>query len=104
MQTDDLIIVKAKITMKATEEGGRKSGFISGYRPNHIFELTPDLKNMQTYIGDIRFEGEELFKPGESKTVIVRFLNVPPIEKYIKIGQRWLINEGPCKPSPKLGL
>lgn len=95
MQTDELIIVKARITMKTTEEGGRKSGFISGYRPNHIFEPTYDLKNLQSYIGDIRLEGEELFEPGESKIVTVRFLNVPPIEKYIKVGQKWLINEGP---------
>lgn len=31
MRTDALIIVKAKITMKKTEEGGRQFGFKSGY-------------------------------------------------------------------------
>jgi hypothetical protein len=44
MRTDDLIIVKAKITMKTTEEGGRQFGIKSGYRPNHVFEMPEDLK------------------------------------------------------------
>jgi len=48
MRTDNLIIVKAKITMKTTEEGGRQSGFTSGYRPNHVFELPDNLKNLKT--------------------------------------------------------
>lgn len=80
--------------MKTTENGGRKSGFISGYRPNHIFELPDDLKNLRTYIGDIVFDDDELFEPGQTKIVTVRFLNTPEIEKYLNIGQKWLINEG----------
>ena len=93
MWKDDLIIVKAKITMKTTEEGGRKSGFKSGYRPNHIFELPNDLKNIKTYVGDIQFNDQELILPGETKIVTVRFLKMPQIEKYIKVGQKWFINE-----------
>jgi len=90
----DLIIVKARITMKTSEEGGRLSGFVSGYRPNHVFEYQMNNK-FSSYIGDIRFDDQELFNPGETKIVKVRFLKVPPIEEYIKIGQKWLINEGP---------
>jgi translation elongation factor EF-Tu-like GTPase len=62
MRTSDLIIVKAKITMKTTEEGGRQFGFKSGYRPNHVFELPDDLRNLKTYIGDIQFDGQELIE------------------------------------------
>ena len=93
MQTDDLIIVKAIITMKRTDEGGRKFGFKSGYRPNHVFELPNNLKNLKTYIGDIQFTDQELIEPGETKVVTVRFLKMPQLEKYIKVGQKWLINE-----------
>jgi translation elongation factor EF-Tu-like GTPase len=93
MQTDDLIIVKAKITMKTTEDGGRQTGFKSGYRPNHVFELPDDLKNLKAYIGDIQFDDQELIEPGETKIVTVRFLKTPQVEKYIKIGQKWFINE-----------
>lgn len=93
MRTDDLIIVKAKITMKMTEEGGRQSGFKSGYRPNHVFEMPDNLKNLRTYIGDIQFDDQDLIEPGETKIVTVRFLKVPEIEKYIMVGQKWFINE-----------
>jgi translation elongation factor EF-Tu-like GTPase len=93
MRANDLIIVKARISMKTTEEGGRKSGFRSGYRPNHVFELPEDLKNLKTYIGDIQFGDQELIQPGETKVVTIRFLKMPQIEKYIKVGQKWFINE-----------
>src|SRR5690349_21485363 len=47
-----LVIVKAKLKMYKTEDGGRQSGFHSGYRPNHVFEYK-DNNLLQTYIGDI---------------------------------------------------
>jgi translation elongation factor EF-Tu-like GTPase len=93
MATNDLIIVKAKITMKTTEEGGRQSGFKSGYKPNHVFDLPIDLKNLKTYIGDIQFDDQELIAPGETKIVTVRFLKIMEVEKYITVGRKWLINE-----------
>ena len=65
MINKDLIIIRAKITMKTTENGGRKSGFTSGYRPNHVFKLPDDLRNLRTYIGDILFDDEKLFQPGK---------------------------------------
>jgi translation elongation factor EF-Tu-like GTPase len=93
MSRGDLIIVKAEITLKKTEDGGRIYGIKSGYRPNHVFELTNDLKNLKTYIGDIQFDNQETIEPGETKIVTVRFLRMSQIEKYIKIGQKWFINE-----------
>jgi len=93
MRTDDLIIVKAKITMKTTAEGGRQHGFKSGYRPNHVFELPDDLRNLKTYIGDIQFDDQELIEPGETKIVTVRFLKMSQVENYIRVGQKWFINE-----------
>jgi translation elongation factor EF-Tu-like GTPase len=94
MSTNDLIIVKAKITMKTTEQGGRKFGFKSGYRPNHVFELPEDIRNLNAYIGDIHFDDQELIEPGETKVVTVRFLKVPQVEQFIRVGQKWFINEG----------
>jgi translation elongation factor EF-Tu-like GTPase len=90
---NDLVIVKARISMKRTEDGGRTSGFLSGYRPNHVFELPTTSNTLHTYIGDILFEGQELIEPGETKIVTVRFLKVPKIEKYMNVGQKWFINE-----------
>ncbi len=88
------ISVKAKLKMKTTAEGGRKSGFISGYRPNHIFELPESENYTGTYIGDIVFDGQRTIEPGEEKIVTVRFIMCMPIEKYLNIGRKWWIREG----------
>ena len=91
----DILSVKAKLKLKTTEEGGRQTGFISGYRPNHVFEYRENGQLLQTYIGDIIFEGKQLFEPGEEREVKVRFLLNQPIEKYINKGRIWWIHEGP---------
>ncbi len=80
--------------MMTTREGGRKSGFRTGYRPNHVFEPPFNTNDLRAFIGDIQFDDQELIEPGETKIVTVRFLQVPQIEKYIKVGQKWSINEG----------
>lgn len=90
----DLIIVKAEIRLKTTEEGGRKTGFISGYRPNHVFEYGKDGNLLRTFIGDVIFEDQSTIEPGETKIVTVRFLLDQTIEKYINMGQKWWIHEG----------
>jgi hypothetical protein len=93
-ETPRLIIVKAEIKMRTTDEGGRKTGFKSGYRPNHVFEYEDGIV-ANTYIGDIQFEDQESIMPGEEKIVNVRFLAHQPIEKHLNIGQKWWIHEGP---------
>jgi len=90
---DKLIIVKARIRMKATKEGGRIHGFTSGYRPNHVFEYREDGTLQRTYIGDIVFEGQSTIEPGEEKIATVRFSRHQPIEKYLNIGRKWWIHE-----------
>ncbi|MDF2476762.1 MAG: hypothetical protein K0S24_2245 [Sphingobacterium sp.] len=89
-----LLIVKARIKLVPTEHGGRKSGIISGYRPNHVFEYTPEGKLCQTYIGDINFEGENVM-PGEERIATVRFLLVKELEQYLTKGRKWWLHEGP---------
>jgi hypothetical protein len=93
--SNDLIIVKAKIRLKTTKEGGRLTGIKSGYRPNHAFEQPKEIRNLHTYIGDIQFDEQEFIHPGETKIVTVRFLRNPIVEKFIKVGQKWLIYEVP---------
>lgn len=86
--------IKAKLTMKKTEDGGRTTGFFSGYRPNHVFEYFDHGLFLTAYIGDIIFEGQNTIEPGETKEVTVRFLLEQPIEKYLDKGRRWWIHEG----------
>lgn len=92
-QPRDLLIIKARLTLKPTEESGRKTAILSGYRPNHIFEYKTAAPQLQTtWIGDIIFEGP--IEPGETKDVTVRFIMQQPIEKYLTKGRQWWIHEG----------
>lgn len=92
---NELMPIKAKVKIKKTEEGGRRTGFKSGYRPNHVFEYGKKGELINTFIGDIIFDGQPTIEPGEEKEVIVRFLINQPIEKYLNKGQVWWIHEGP---------
>ncbi|MDI9875879.1 hypothetical protein [Flectobacillus rivi] len=89
-----LLTVKAILKLKSTEEGGRQTGFISGYRPNHVFEYNDKGQLLQTYIGDIVFQDKPTIEPGEEREVTVRFLMNQPIEKYLNKGRVWWIHEG----------
>lgn len=89
-----LILIKAKLKLKTAEEGGRKTGIISGYRPNHVFEYSDSGQLMETFIGDIVFDDMPTIEPGEEKEVTVRFLINQKIEKYLDKGTIWWIHEG----------
>lgn len=89
-----LLTVKAILKLKSTEEGGRQTGFTSGYRPNHVFEYNDKGQLLQTYIGDIVFQDKPTIEPGEEREVTVRFLMTQPIEKYLNKGRVWWIHEG----------
>lgn len=93
--SNGLLPVKAKIKLKETDEGGRKTGIASGYRSDHVFEYGNDGKVNQAFMGDIIFENQSTIEPGEEKIVTVRFLLNQPIEKYLNKGQVWWIHEGP---------
>ena len=94
LAVNGMLIVKATIKLTSTENGGRKTGIISGYRPNHVFEYTAEGKLQRTYIGDINFEGEDLM-PGEERIGTVRFLLVKELEQYFTKGRIWWLHEGP---------
>jgi hypothetical protein len=94
LAVNGMLIVKAKIKLTSTENGGRKTGIVSGYRPNHMFEYTSEGKLQRTYIGDINFEGEELM-PGEETIATVRLHLTKQVEKYLTKGRKWWLYEVP---------
>ena len=93
----EIIEVRAKLTLYPTENGGRKNGIKSGYRPNHVFEYLENPSDFETtYMGIIEFEKEWIL-PGETANVKVTFIKNQNIVKLIKIGRIWWIHEGPWK-------
>jgi hypothetical protein len=88
------ISIKAKLKLKPTFDGGRKTGIKSGYRPNHVFEYRIDGK-LYAYMGEIIFDNYETIEPGEEKVVTVNFHVTQPVEEYLNKGRKWFIHEGP---------
>ena len=92
-----LIRVKAKIRLSTTEEGGRKNGIISGYRPNHVFEYKENGEMVEAFMGDIGFDKQEMLELGKEHEVLVRFPLVQRIERFMDKERKWRIHEGPRK-------
>ena len=95
MTLPDSTYVKALLTLRTTEEGGRKTGIKTGYRPNHVFEYVDDGKLQNTFIGEIQFDLDKQILPGDTTLVTVRFLNSPELQKYLQVGRKWYIHEWP---------
>lgn len=89
------IHVLAKISLLKTEDGGRKSGILSGYRPNHLFDNDIKTKGYNSFMGQITWEDNMMLLPGEERNVYIHFLGSAAIDKYLNIGQKWYLYEGP---------
>ncbi len=96
-ETPDLIRVQAKLKLFSTKDGGRKSAIKSGYRPDHVFDYESNGQFKYAYSGQIEFEHKIEISPGETENVTVRFLSRQPIDKYLNIGRKWTLIEGPIK-------
>ncbi len=88
-----LISVKAELELKSTNNEGRKTGIISGFSPNHVFEYKQS-QILKTFIGDITFSDWHKIEPGEKRIVKVRFLDFPSLHSYLSLGKVWHIHEG----------
>lgn len=92
-----LIKVNAFLRLTPTEEGGRKTGIASGYRPNHVFEYSENGEMAEAFMGDVQFEHSETIEPGNEQRVLVRFLLSQRIERFLEPKREWYIHEGPNK-------
>ena len=86
--------VKAIIKLKSSGEGGKLSGILPGYSPNHVFEYKAG-QMLMAHIGEIQWDDGEWIMPGEQKKVTIEFVLVPEVEKYLTVGRKWWIHEGP---------
>lgn len=93
MHKGNVIIVKAKISLKSAAEGGRHEGLYTGFRPNHVFEMPKEGENLCTFVGEVQFTEKEKLLPGESVIATVTFIDFPILRPYIKPGQKWFINQ-----------
>lgn len=85
------ILIEAAISLLATDQGGKERPITKNYRPNHNFG-SPDNRNM--FIGQVELEEGEFLYPGQTRNLVVTFLNVRGLRKNLTIGAEWRIQEG----------
>ena len=85
------ILVEAAISLIATNRGGKAKPVTQHYRPNHNFG-GPDNRNM--FIGQLELEEGEFLYPGQTKILVVTFLDVRGLRENLGIGTEWRIQEG----------
>ncbi|WP_316818033.1 hypothetical protein [Pedobacter nyackensis] len=79
----------ATLTYKTTEQGGRKTPAMSGYRPQVKF----DFEEMQTS-GQQTFINRELVFPGETVDAEIRILGVDYFANKLTEGMEFEFREG----------
>ena len=89
---DKPIRVLARISVLRTEDGGRKGPFTTLYRPNHNFGGPSD---RVFYIGQVEVPEGSWVHPGETRDLVVTFLNVRGLSDFLHMGRTWRIQEGP---------
>jgi translation elongation factor EF-Tu-like GTPase len=89
---DKPIRIRARISVLRTEDGGRNGPFTAFYRPNHNFGGPSD---RIYYVGQVEVPQGSWVSPGETRELVVTFLNVRGLSDLLQIGRTWRIQEGP---------
>jgi translation elongation factor EF-Tu-like GTPase len=89
---DKPIQVLARISVLRPEDGGRQGAFKGGCRPNHNFGAAED---RVFYIGQVEAPDGTWVHPGETRDLVITFLNVRGLSALLTVGRTWRIQEGP---------
>ncbi len=89
--SDAPLLVEAEISLLPHEKGGRKTPITANYRPNHNFGNS---ENRVFYIGQLEIAEDEWLHPGESRILVVTFLDAKGLREKLHKGVEWLIQEG----------
>jgi translation elongation factor EF-Tu-like GTPase len=83
--------VMARVRVISSEEGGKRKPFTARYRPNHNFG-SPE--NRHFFIGQLEVAEGDWVHPGETRDLVITFLNVVGLDELLKVGRVWRIQEG----------
>jgi elongation factor Tu len=86
------IRILARISLLRSQDGGRNGPFTSKYRPNHNFGGPTD---RVFYIGQVEVPEGTWVHPGETRELVITFLNVRGVSDLLQVGRVWRIQEGP---------
>jgi elongation factor Tu len=83
--------VRAQLHAHRTDEGGRQRSIHSGYRPDLNFG-SPESREF--YVGAVTWPDDAVVRPGESREVVVEFINARGLAEQLAVGRSWRIQEG----------
>lgn len=89
---DKPIVVRASIAVVPEDQGGRHGPFTKGFRPNHNFGGPED---RFFFIGQIEVAEGDWVYPGDTRELLVTFLNARGLRELLVPGRTWRIQEGP---------
>jgi hypothetical protein len=84
--------VRASVTLLGSLQHGRISRPGLRWRPNHNFGAAD---GRAFYIGQVEFDSADAIEPGESRSVLIHFIDGPGLRENLQPGRAWRIQEGP---------
>jgi translation elongation factor EF-Tu-like GTPase len=91
LEPGEPIKVLARVSVLSIEDGGPSQPISKSFRPNHNFGEAQD---NQFYIGQVEVPESTLVHPGETRELMVTFLNGPGLNELLHQGKTWRIQEG----------
>ena len=88
---EELGYIEAELTLRATEDGGRKTAIGTGYRPNWWLPGESERVNAG---GTVELVDADELVPGATGTIRI-YPFVPEVWERIEVGARLEVNEGP---------
>jgi hypothetical protein len=91
LEPGEPIKVLARVSVLSTEQGGPSQPISKSFRPNHNFGEAQD---NQFYIGQVEVPESTLVHPGETRELMVTFINGPGLGELLHEGRIWRIQAG----------
>lgn len=86
------IDVRATMTLLTETPHARRSDSTVRWRPNHNFGAP---EGRAFYIGQVEFDPPGTIEPGQTRDVLVRFIDGPGLREQLRPGRSWRVQEGP---------
>jgi len=67
---------------------------MTGYRPNHVFEYKDNGQMVEAMMGDIQFNNPKVLELGKKYELLVRFIAIQRLERFMDVGRNWWLHEG----------
>lgn len=83
--------VRASLTLLPETLHGRRSDPQVRCRPSHNFGPP---EGREFFVGQVEFDSATTIEPGQTREVLVRFIDGPGLQEQLRPGRSWRVQEG----------